>query len=51
MRNFFDCVRSAKSRAAHLELGFNSAIACQMAIASLRQGAPFNGIRYKMDIV
>jgi hypothetical protein len=37
MRNFFDCVRSRKEPNCPFELGFRSAIACQMAIASLRQ--------------
>jgi len=37
MRNFFDCVRSRKEPNCSFELGFRSAIACQMAIASLRQ--------------
>ncbi len=38
MRNFFDCVRSRKEPNCPFELGYRSAIACQMAIASLRQG-------------
>lgn len=38
MRNFFDCVRSRKEPNCPFELGFRSAVACQMAIASLRQG-------------
>ena len=37
IRNFFDCVRSRKEPNCPFELGFRSAIACQMAIASLRQ--------------
>ena len=37
MRNFFDCVRSRKEPNCPFELGFRSAIGCQMAIASLRQ--------------
>jgi predicted dehydrogenase len=37
MRNFFDCVRSRKEPNCPFDLGFRSAIACQMAIASLRQ--------------
>jgi hypothetical protein len=37
MRNFFDCVRSHEEPNCPFELGFRSAIACQMAIASLRQ--------------
>jgi len=38
MRNFFDCVRSRKEPDAPFDLGYRSAIACQMAVASLRQG-------------
>ncbi len=38
MRNFFDCVRSRKEPNASFEIGFRSAIACQMAIASYRRG-------------
>jgi predicted dehydrogenase len=37
MRNFFDCVRSRKEPVCPFEIGFRSAIACQMAIASYRQ--------------
>jgi predicted dehydrogenase len=37
MRNFFDCVRSREEPNCPFDLGFRSAIACQMAIASLRQ--------------
>ena len=36
MQNFFDCVRSRKETNAPFEMGFRSAIACQMAIASYR---------------
>jgi predicted dehydrogenase len=38
MQNFLDCVRSRKQPNCPLEIGFRSAIACQMAIASYRQG-------------
>lgn len=38
MQNFIDCVRSRKEPNCPLEIGFRSAIACQMAIASYRQG-------------
>ena len=38
MRNFFDCVRSRKTPNCPFEIGYRSAIACQMAIASYRQG-------------
>jgi len=37
MQNFFDCVRSRKEPVCPFEMGFRSAIACQMAIASYRQ--------------
>ncbi|HKV80566.1 MAG TPA: Gfo/Idh/MocA family oxidoreductase [Candidatus Sulfotelmatobacter sp.] len=37
MRNFFDCVRGRNEPNCSFDLGFRSAIACQMAIASLRQ--------------
>jgi predicted dehydrogenase len=37
MQNFFDCVRSRKEPVCPFELGFRSAVACQMAIASYRQ--------------
>lgn len=38
MQNFFDCVRSRKTTDCPFELGYRSAIACQMAVASYRQG-------------
>jgi len=38
MQNFFDCVRSRKEPNCPLEIGFRSAVACQMANASYRQG-------------
>ena len=38
MQNFFDCVRSRKTPNCPFEIGFRSAIACQMAVASYRQG-------------
>jgi predicted dehydrogenase len=37
VQNFFDCVRSRKEPVCPFEMGFRSAIACQMAIASYRQ--------------
>jgi predicted dehydrogenase len=37
MQNFFDCVRSRKEPVCPFALGFRTAVACQMAIASLRQ--------------
>lgn len=38
MRNFMDCIRSRKETDCPFELGYRSAIACQMAVASYRQG-------------
>jgi predicted dehydrogenase len=51
MRNFFDCVRSRKEPNCPFELGYRSAIACQMAIASLRQGRSVQWDAEKEDIV
>lgn len=36
-QNFFDCMRSRKYPVCPFDLGFRTAVACQMAIASLRQ--------------
>jgi len=38
MQNFFDCVRSRQEPNCPFEIGYRSAIACQMAITSLRLG-------------
>jgi predicted dehydrogenase len=51
MRNFFDCVRNRKEPNCPFELGFRSAIACQMAIASLRQKRTVQWDAEKEDIV
>lgn len=51
MSNFFDCVRNRKEPNCPFELGFRSAIACQMAIASLRQGRTVQWDTEKEDIV
>jgi predicted dehydrogenase len=37
MQNFFDCMRSRKEPVCPFDLGFRTAIACQMAIASYRR--------------
>ena len=37
MQNFFDCMRSRKEPHCPFEIGYRSAIACQMAIASYHQ--------------
>jgi predicted dehydrogenase len=50
MRNFFDCVRNRKQPNCPFELGYNSAIACQMAIASLRQGRTVQWDAQRNDI-
>jgi predicted dehydrogenase len=51
MRNFFECVRSRKEPNCPFELGFNSAVACQMAIASLRQRRTVEWDAEKEDIL
>jgi predicted dehydrogenase len=38
LENFFDCVRSRKEPNCPFEIGFRSAITCQMAITSYRRG-------------
>lgn len=38
MRNFMDCVRSRNEPDCTFEIGYRSAIACQMAVASYRRG-------------
>ena len=37
MQNFFDCVRSRKEPNCPFDLGYKSAVACQMALAALHQ--------------
>ena len=51
MRNFFECVRSRKETNCPFELGYRSAVACQMAIASLRQGRTVRWDAEREDIV
>ncbi|HXX99905.1 MAG TPA: Gfo/Idh/MocA family oxidoreductase [Candidatus Limnocylindrales bacterium] len=51
MRNFFDCVRNRHEPNCPFALGYTSAIACQMAIASLRQGRTVQWDPVKEDIV
>jgi hypothetical protein len=38
MQNFFDCVRNRKEPNCPFDIGFRSAITCQMAITSYRRG-------------
>jgi predicted dehydrogenase len=51
MQNFFDCVRSRKQPACPFEIGHRSAIACQMAITSYRQGRTVRWDAEHEDIV
>jgi predicted dehydrogenase len=51
MQNFFDCVRSRKEPICPFEMGFRSAIACQMAIASYRQGRTVRWDAQAQDIL
>ena len=51
MANFFDCVRSRKEPNCTFDLGFRSAIACRMAIESLRKGRTVEWDTQKEDIV
>ncbi len=51
MQNFIDCVRSRKEPNCPLEIGFRSAIACQMAIISYRQGRSVSWDPQREDIV
>jgi predicted dehydrogenase len=51
MQNFFDCVRSRKEPNCPLDLGFRSAVACQMALVSYRQGRRVKWDTEREDIV
>ena len=51
MNNFFDCVRSRKEPNCPFALGLSSAITCQMANTSLRQGRTVKWDPEKEDIV
>jgi predicted dehydrogenase len=51
MNNFFDCVRSRKKPNCTFNLGYRSAIACQMAIAALRSGRTVSWDSQREDIV
>jgi hypothetical protein len=39
-KNFLDCVRSRQKPNAHMEIGYNSALPCLLALESLQQGKP-----------
>lgn len=51
MQNFIDCVRSRKEPNCPFEIGFRSAIACQMAIKSYRLGRTVKWDEKLEDIV
>jgi predicted dehydrogenase len=51
MQNFFDCVRSRKEPICPFELGFRTAITCQMAITSYRQQRTVRWDPQSQDIV
>jgi predicted dehydrogenase len=51
LQNFFDCVRSRKEPNCPFEIGFRSAITCQMAITSYRQGRAVHWDQSRQDIV
>jgi predicted dehydrogenase len=51
MRNFFDCVRSRKEPNAPFEIGYKSAIACQMCNLSYRLKRPVHWDPQLMEIV
>jgi len=51
MQNFFDCMRSRKEPVCPFEIGFRSAVACQMAITSYRQGRTVKWDEQAQEIV
>jgi hypothetical protein len=51
MQNFFACVRSRKEPNCPFEIGFRSAITCQMAITSYRRGRTVHWDERRQDIV
>jgi len=51
MKNFFDCVRSRQEPNCPFEIGFRSAIACQMANVSYRVGRAVKWDAEREDIV
>ncbi|MGH9468827.1 MAG: Gfo/Idh/MocA family protein [Terriglobia bacterium] len=51
MQNFFDCVRSRKEPDCPFELGYKSAIACQMALAALHHKRAVRWDAEREDIV
>ena len=51
MQNFFDCVRSRKEPNCPFEIGYRSAIACQMAVRSYREGRTVTWDEKREEIV
>ena len=51
MQNFFACVRSRKEPNCPFEIGFRSAITCQMVITSYRRGRTVHWDERRQDIV
>jgi hypothetical protein len=51
MQNWFDCIRSRKEPNCPFEIGYRTAIACQMAVASYRRGVPVHWDPETEDIV
>jgi predicted dehydrogenase len=51
MQNFFECVRSRKQPVCPFDMGFRSAIACQMAVASYRKQRTVRWDSEKEEIV
>jgi predicted dehydrogenase len=51
MQNFVDCVRNRKEPNCPFEIGFRSAVACQMAVFSYRQGRTVHWDEGREEIV
>ena len=51
LQNFVDCLRSRQQPNCSFEIGFRSAIACQMAVASYRHGRPVRWDAKREEIV
>jgi predicted dehydrogenase len=51
LQNFFDCVRTRKEPVCPFELGFRTAVGCQMAITSYRQQRTVRWDAQRQDIV
>ena len=51
MQNWFDCIRSRKEPNCPFEVGYRTALACQMAVASYRRSVPVHWDPDTEDIV